>query len=143
MNVEWLILADAAQIVGGKLYLMGGGWDVLTVNSPYPVHHRCAIAASFRIPWNETNQRNNVEVVVATEDGRELGNVRAQMEVGRPAGLPPGSDQRAQLAAEMALQFQGPGIYVIVARIEGEEAARYPFRVVAGSGSRPAPPPQG
>ena len=28
MEIEWLILADSAQIVGNKLYLLGGGWDV-------------------------------------------------------------------------------------------------------------------
>ena len=34
-SIEWLILADAAEVVGGKLYLMGGGWDRLTVNSQH------------------------------------------------------------------------------------------------------------
>ena len=29
MDVEWLILADAAQVNGNKLYLLEGGWDRL------------------------------------------------------------------------------------------------------------------
>ena len=31
MEVDWLILADSAQVTGGKLYMLGGGWDRLTV----------------------------------------------------------------------------------------------------------------
>ena len=33
MEVEWLILADSAQVIGNKLYLLGGGWDQLAVNT--------------------------------------------------------------------------------------------------------------
>jgi len=40
MEVEWLILADAAQVVGNKLYLMGGGWDKLTINNVFPADQR-------------------------------------------------------------------------------------------------------
>src|SRR3990172_2955485 len=133
MQVEWLILADAAQVVGGKLYLMGGGWDVLTVNSEFPRQQHCAIAAAFKVPWNETNQRHNVEIEIAHEDGRTLGKIQGQIEVGRPPGIPLGSDQRAQLAAELNLKFETAGTYVIIPRIEGQEGSRVQFRVVAGA----------
>ena len=29
-EIEWLILADEAELVNGKLYMMGGGWDRIT-----------------------------------------------------------------------------------------------------------------
>ncbi len=131
MDLEWLILADSAQIVGNKLYLMGGGWDVLTVGSAFPVQQRCAVAASYRVPWNETNEKHEVEIEVVTEDGESLANVKGQVEVGRPAGIPPGTDQRAQIAAEIVLTLQKAGSLAIVARIEGAERARVGFRVVS------------
>ncbi|HEY7270508.1 MAG TPA: hypothetical protein VH951_11830, partial [Dehalococcoidia bacterium] len=90
MDVEWLILADAAQIANNKLFLMGGGWDVLTVNGAFPARQHCALAASFRIPWNETNYRQAVEILIATEDQQELAKAQMQIEVGRPAGIPAG-----------------------------------------------------
>jgi hypothetical protein len=133
MDLEWLILADAAQVVGGKLYLIGGGWDVLTVNQSFPSARHCAVAVSFRIPWNETNQKHNVEIEIVSEDGdKQLTKIAGQVEAGRPAGLPPGQDQRAQLAAEMTLQFPEPGAFAVFARIEGQDVGRTPFRVVAG-----------
>jgi hypothetical protein len=139
MDVEWLILADAAQVVGNKLYLLGGGWDVLTVNTAFPTRQHCALAASFRVPWNETNMRHPVEIVIATEDQQEVAKVQFQVEVGRPAGIQPGIDQRSQVAIALDLEFKAPGAFVITAAVGGEERARTHFRVVPGPlAARPA-----
>ena len=144
VEVEWLILADAAQVVGQKLYLLGGGWDVLTVNTGFPMQQRCAVAASFKIPWNETNQPHDVEILIEDEDGRELVKVAGQVEVGRPAGIPIGQSQRAQIAADALLMFERPGTYVIRARVNGEEGQHVPFRVIPGPMlGRPLPPEEG
>ena len=132
MEVEWLILADYAEVVGNKLYLMGGGWDVLTVNSEFPAKHRSAVAASFKVPWNETNQRHNVEIEIATQDGNTLAKAGGQFEVGRPAGIPAGQDQRWQLALNIEMTFEHPGTFVIIARVEEQEMTRSHFNVMAG-----------
>lgn len=133
MEVEWLILADYVEIIGGKLYLMGGGWDVLTVNTAFPLARPVGLAAAFSVAWNETNQRHNVEIDIQTDDGQSVGSVKAQFEVGRPAGVKQGQDQRFQLAANnVPLNLAAPGTYVIVARVEGQEQRRVPFNVIAG-----------
>jgi hypothetical protein len=131
MDMDWLILADSAQIVEGKLYLLGGGWDALTVTSGFPVSRRCGIAAAYSIPWSETGRLKKVEIDVITEDGVRLANITAQVEVGRPPGLPPGSTQRAQIAADLVLEINAPGTFAIVGRIEGQEHMRTVFRVVS------------
>ena len=141
MNVEWLILADSAQVIGNKLYLLGGGWDSLRVNTGFPVQRHLAVAASFRCSWNETNQKNNFEVEILTQDGETVGKVSGQFEVGRPPGIPPGQDQRMQMAVDMGLTFQQPGGYIVVARIEGEEGQRVPFNVVEMNPTRQAHQP--
>ncbi|MBI2171754.1 MAG: hypothetical protein HYU30_07015 [Chloroflexi bacterium] len=137
MEVEWLILADAAQVVGNKLYLIGGGWDRLTVNSGFPLDQRCAIALSVKVPWNETNQKHTLEVEVASEDPgteapKSLLKVGAQFEVGRPPGIPQGQDQRIQLAIDMNLKIDIAGTKIIVARVEGQEMRRTHFNVTPG-----------
>jgi hypothetical protein len=129
VRTEWLILADSAQIAAGKLYLLGGGWDVLTVNQPFPVTRHCALAASYSVPWTETNQKFNAEIAIVSDDGREIGKINAQIEVGRPAGAQPGSEQRAQIAAELNLQFEEAGSFAIISSIEGREDLRTSFRV--------------
>ena len=132
MQVEWLILADYVEIIGGKLYLMGGGWDVLTVNAAFPLVRPVGLAAAFSVAWDETNQLHRVEIEFQTDDGQSVGNVRAQFEVGRPAGVKAGQDQRFQLAANVPLNLSAPGTYVIVARVEGQEQRRVPFNVITG-----------
>ena len=135
MNVEWLILADAAQVNGNKLYLLGGGWDRLTIRRPFPVTHVMAVAAAFRVSWNETNQKHDWEIEIVDADGSSQGKVSGKLEVGRPAGVTPGQDQRIQIAVGMNLQIARAGTYSLVARLNGEEDRTFPFDVVQAPGA--------
>ncbi len=133
MDVEWLILADAAQVSSNKLYLLGGGWDRLTIASPLPVTHQMAVAAAFRVPWNETNERHNFEIEVTDADGNGVAKLGGQFEVGRPAGVVPGQDQRTQIAVNVGLQLKQLGTYAVIAKLNGKEGRRFPFNVVSRS----------
>jgi hypothetical protein len=137
MEVEWLILADAAQVVGHKLYLLGGGWDTITVNRPFPIDQRCALAMSVRVDWNETNQKHNFELEIISEDHtteefKSLVKAGGQFEIGRPPGISPGQQQRFQVALEMTLKIEGTGTKTVIARIEGQEMRRLCFNVSEG-----------
>ena len=137
MEVEWLILADSAQVIGNKLYLLGGGWDRLTVNRGFPANQRCAVALSVKVPWNDTNVKHNFEIEVLAEDAaseetKSILKLGGQFEAGRPPGIPLGQDQRIQLAVEMNLKFESPCTMEIVARLDGSDEGRTHFRVVAG-----------
>jgi hypothetical protein len=102
-----LLLADAAQAVGGKLYVMGGGWSIIGPG-PAPM----ALAIKIEVPWSETNVRHYVEVELLTADaepvtaegksGPEPIKVRADFEVGRPPGLKPGTPIDVPLAMNFA-----------------------------------------
>ncbi len=140
MDVEFLILADAAQAIGGKLYMLGGGWDVLTIGGGLPVQQPFAIGLGLSVPWNETNQRHNITVEIADEDGHEAARMSGQLEVGRPPGLKSGQDQRVVIALNGVLGIEKPGSFVIVAKIEGQEAKRVQFRILPSPGV--AAPPQ-
>ena len=139
MDVEWLILADAAQVTGGKLYVMGGGWDRVVANK-FPFPQNMSIALSFRVPWTQTNEKHSFEVEIADMDGGTIAKVPGQFEVGRPAGASPGQDQRAQFAVNINWTISKAGGYVVVARLDGEEERRFPFNVVAGPTSAAGKP---
>jgi hypothetical protein len=147
MDVEWLILADAAQVVGAKLYLLGGGWDRLTVNRPFPVDQRLGIAVSMLVGWNETNRKHDFEVEIVSEDPstevpKSLVKVGGQCEIGRPPGIQAGQDQRFQIAVEMNLKIESPGTKTVITRIEGEEKRRIHFNVSAGPNAVTPPNPE-
>lgn len=91
-----MMLADAAQSVGGKLYILGGGWSI---TGPGPSN--IAIAIKVEVPWDQTNQRHTWKLDLADEDGQlcQLPSddgtrplvLTGDFEVGRPPGVPPGS----------------------------------------------------
>ena len=88
-RVEWLILADEAEVVNGKLYMMGGGWDRLTAQS-LPWRQHMAIAVAIRVPWMDTNRQTSVEIDLQDGAGTSLAKVDGQFVVGRPAQSVPG-----------------------------------------------------
>ena len=130
IEIEWLILADAAQMVGGKLYLLGGGWDRFTANSGFPANHKMSVAAAFSVPWNETNRRHPFTFSVEDEDGTVLADVGGGFEIGRPPGIPAGKTQRSQIVIDLTLQIQKPGSNVIIARIGDVAERRCTFTTV-------------
>lgn len=131
MDVEWVILADFAEIVGTKLYLMGGGWDVLRHQGDFPLRRPVGVAVSFRVPWDNTNQKQAFNLEILTEDGESLGTaIQGQVEAGRPAGIPPGTSQRVQLALNMELQLEKPGGYVVHVNVADDIKGKAPFFVV-------------
>src|SRR5438552_11045779 len=97
VRLEWLLLADSAEVINNKLYMLGGGWEVYHLNTPARV--KFALAASFKVPWVATNQPHKFEVQILTEDGQTpLMGFGGEFEVGRPPGMPAGSSQRSQIA---------------------------------------------
>ena len=89
-----LLLADAAQAVDGKLYVLGGGWSV-TGPQPTPM----AIALKIDVPWDQTNTRHSWRLELVDADGGpvELGDepspvqIEQEFEIGRPPGVKPGT----------------------------------------------------
>jgi hypothetical protein len=132
MEIEYALLADYAEMVGGKLYLMGGGWDTFTV-ADLPAQVRMAVAVGVRVGWEETNQQMPVRVVIEDDDGLELIRINGMMNVGRPSTLPPGATQLAQMAANVPLNIAKHGGYrIVIGAGEGAKAATervLPFRI--------------
>ena len=131
MEIDYAILADYAEVVGSKLYLMGGGWD--TVGAPeVPAQVRLGIALGVRVDWDETNITIPVSIVIEDDDAQETMRIDAQVNVGRPPGLPAGSTQLSQQAVMIQLslpRFGGYRVYVNAGA--GARAARkaLPFRL--------------
>ena len=101
-----MLLADYAQVADGKLTVVGGGWS-LTGPEPTPF----GIAILVHVPWDQANQRHLLRlelldadgeaVLVTTDDGVEAPIVffdDIEFEVGRPAGIKPGTPLELPLA---------------------------------------------
>lgn len=130
MEIDWVILADSAEVVANKLYMLGGGWDMLWSNT-FPFDRNCAIALAFRVPWNDTNQMQPFRVTIVNGDGAVIGGpVEGHFVVGRPPELSPGSEQRFQLVINVTLHLDEPGSYAVTATVGERSERRVPFQVV-------------
>jgi hypothetical protein len=130
-EIDFLILADRAEAVNGKLYMMGGGWsDIGVLDFEQP--SRFSLALGVLIPWIATNQDIGVNVAIEHEDGRSIEpSISANLNVGRPPRATPGQSFRAVLAIQGAWKLVGPGGYRVVATLDGEARKHTPFRVHA------------
>jgi Family of unknown function (DUF6941) len=85
-TIDSFTIADHADAVNGKLYVMGGGITNLFMPA-VPHTPRIAIASILRIPWGDTNRKFPLRAWAEDSDGNELGwRMEGQIEAGRPAG---------------------------------------------------------
>jgi len=124
------MLADSAQAVDGKLYILGGAWNVLRFPS-FPAQLVVGIAVAIDVDWNETNHRHHLDVHFEDADGNPMDpTIGADFEAGRPPGVTPGTDLRIVFAVNGPLAILAPGAYAAVASVGGQELARARFEAV-------------
>jgi hypothetical protein len=133
-----MLLCDFAEEVGGKLYIMGGGWSHITMNTPTA---DLSLAIVLRIPWDQTNRPHDIRTVLVDEDGEPIPNpegnplaIAGKVEVGRPPGVKPGSTFNVPLA----MRFNGvpleAGGYSFLFEVDGHELTRVTFEAIGGGG---------
>jgi hypothetical protein len=126
-EVEFLILADHAEAVNGKLYLMGGGWDRRAV-ADFRQLQIFAVAVAVLIPWTETNRPLPLTVSLTDLDGAPVAPpLQTQLTAGRPANAKPGQKLRYMLAVNFQTGIPRPGEYVVEARIGQSPPKRVSF----------------
>jgi hypothetical protein len=148
-------LADSVAGPGdGKIYVLGGGWNILHTQSLPTRHPRLGLAVLVTVPYLlATNEAHRLEIHLedadrvamplgdappdaATPDGK-LRRLTAEFAVGRPVGVEPGDEQVVGVAINLdGLVFERAGSYSFVIAVDGQEAKRLRFRVNLLSGSR-------
>ena len=120
-----IMLADAAQECGGKLFILGGGWSVTGPEIP-----PSAVAMKIDVPWDQANRPHHWRLELLTEDGVPFEiegqplRVEGEFEVGRPPGAAPGSFIDVPVAVNFGPFPLEPGRrYVWQLSIDGETNA--------------------
>ena len=140
-----MLLCDFAQEVGGKLYIIGGGWSKLfDVGTPMNM----ALAIKFWVPWNSANRPIDLLIELRSDDGEPVLNetgqpikVIGQFEVGRPPGLRPGTALDSAVAIPVLGLRLKKGGYRWELSIGGDLLHTYAFEVVTPPSGFPSLPP--
>ncbi len=126
------MLADAAQVQGGKLFVLGGGFDTITARSLPAMHRNLAVVLVALIGPEERHRDLPIAIRLIDEDGQALGvEASGTLRVGAPPNLPPGASSTVPMVSPFHnLQFPEAKGYVFQVLHDGSELARLPFRVV-------------
>ena len=140
-----MLLADFAQVADGKLTVVGGGWS-LTGPDPTPF----GIAILVHVPWDQANRRHTLRLELVDADGRAVATPGTdgedgdgegdpivflndiEFEVGRPAGIKPGTPLELPLAVNSGPLPLEPGSryeWRLSINGEGDEDWRLAFSV--------------
>jgi hypothetical protein len=132
IDFDFLILADRAEAIGGKLYMLGGAWNRIAVPE-LPGHpaEPFYIAAGISVPYSLTNRKFVFGFELVTSDGQAIGEtLRINMNTGRPADLKPGASQRLVMAIGASPEFPSEGSYTFIGMIDEVPRGRAAFEVV-------------
>jgi len=132
MEIDILLTADSVQVANEKLYVLGGGWRYVYVQK-FPVEHSMGIALGILVPWEQTNIRHTIEVVLLDGDGNPVLDspiLQGEFETGRPPGIKPDSTQRVLMAVNFRAPLAKPGENKIIARLDGHDKASATFEAV-------------
>jgi hypothetical protein len=140
VHIKVMMPADGAQAVAGKLYVLGGGFDRITIPS-LPAQYKFDLAMLIEVPWSATNQPYQLVVELLDADGQAVGyRAEATMETGRPPGMRRGASLIVPVAMPVFAEFQEVGRYVLRGAINGEERNRVSIEVATGAPQAPPIP---
>jgi hypothetical protein len=125
------MLADAATVADGKLYVHGGGWDQIHTAQAPTRHPAFALVLVFRLDWHEANEDIPLSIKLADEDQHNvLLQGQGVMRAGTPPQLPKGSPlyhSHAQMI--YGIVFPALGRYTLKVSSAGKELASLPITV--------------
>ena len=132
MELTTAMLADAAQVQGGKLFVLGGGFDTISARSLPVVHRSLAVALVAVISPEERHRDLEIVISLIDEDGQALGvEAKGKLRVGAPPNLPPGSSSVVPIVTPFYnVRFPEAKGYAFAVNFEDDELARVTFRVV-------------
>jgi hypothetical protein len=139
MDVTTAMLADAASVENGKLYVHGGGWSIIHTTQLPVVHPTMALALVFRVEYTEALEDHPIAIELLDEDDTQLGpRIDGIIHVGHPPRTRPGTPAFVPQALRFnLLRFEREGGYRFRVTTGDDEVASVPFRVALQPGGQP------
>jgi hypothetical protein len=142
-HIDFVILADRAEAVNGKLYVMGGAFDTINVtNIQNPIVFSFAIGFVFPPFAPDGEYQFHLQVDRWPEAGEPVFHASGVIQR-EPAERDEAAAPGRMLLAHPGnlVRFPDFGIYSVTARLEGWDERRTTFRIAAsppgGAGNKP------
>jgi len=131
MRATTAMLADAARVESGKLFIHGGGWDSINVNTIPATHPTMALVLVLRIEYDQALTDIPFVIDLLDEDDQSLGvRIEGVINAGHPPRIKPGTPTFQPLAMVFNMvSFPHEGGYRFRVTSGDSELASVPFRV--------------
>jgi hypothetical protein len=132
MELSRSLIADAAVVQSGKLYIHGGGWDAIQANAFPVTHPSLAIAFVMRVEYSEAMTDLPIVIELLDDDEKPAGpKIEGKVRVGHPAMAQPGNPIFVPQAITFnMLQFTRYGTYRFRISSNGVTLGETPFRLI-------------
>lgn len=138
------MLADAARVAEGKLYVFGGQWDRIYAHRFPAAHANLTVVLVIEVSYHEALTDHQLRVALM-RDGDPAGpEARGMINVGHAPGTTPGASSYVPIALPFeAVQFDRPGRYEWVVTLNDEPVGSIPLEVALAPGGAKEEPAQG
>ncbi len=127
MQLDFAILADSAQISEGKMFIHGGGLNIIRRHAPLPVPLGIVLAFQLSFDPDEADQHYDVQVWLDDQPIIRGDVFTGELPAQAPKGLPLVAPNVVPLGM---LQLERDGIHRVSLHVDGEELKAFPFSLV-------------
>lgn len=128
-RIEFLILADRAEVLAGKLYLMGGGWDQVTL-PPLDPNAMMAVGVAVRVALPPGDRASHT-VTLSVEGPGEPPITPNRFQFVPNSNAPTDRRLNVLIAVECFVGVREAGPHAVVARLDEGEPTKTWFTVEA------------
>lgn len=125
--IDFLLVADYAEVIGGKSYIVGAGWDRFSPPA-YPAQLKLGISVGIRVPFTQANVPQHLTVTLRNGDGQEFLKIEGDLETGRAPGSR-GESMLVPLAANAQVTVETSQLLELVAQV-GQSSKRVNIRAM-------------
>jgi hypothetical protein len=138
MKLDWIALTNYAEDRGGLLYIAGGGFDTINVQSPIEgapsgvfAIMQGTLVVRVLLQREELGNPHRFSFEIVDEDGQQIAKADGDFRAEHSPGLPLGWDQASNLIFPLTgLGLPKPGNYTINLFVDDELLGDRPFRVL-------------
>lgn len=124
-EIDYLLTSDFAEVVNGKTYLMGAGWDSVSP-ATYPAEIKLGIAVGVRVPFLESNMPHHITIVLRAESN-DYFRMEGDLETGRRPGAR-GESALVPIAVNTRIVLTEPQTLELTAEVDGRSIRRITIR---------------
>lgn len=131
MEVDYAFLADSAEVINGKTYVMGGSIDTIWTKQVPAICPKMSFILKLEFEASEIGRKHKLEIQIMDEDGKVMTSIGGDMEVaGKNPQAPKGWRTSLLTVLNFAnLQFPKFGTYNFNILADNFSLKSIPFRI--------------